>query len=538
MAIDIREAESFNAITFVLNNNIVNENGTPIEFVDHSFLIDPYLDNTEIQAIKKCAQIGWSTLSIIRSFHLARFAGANIIHTFPSRSITRDFVVPKVDPLIEKNPILKSMIGLDSRYLKQIGDRFIYYRGTWEQTEAISISASILINDEYDRSNPKVLRTYKSRLDDAKRENPQLGWEWRFSNPTVPGYGVDQLWQESDQKHWFVKCRHCGYDWYLKFPENIDFNRKLRICSRCHKEIGKEELKNGRWVKKYFNRDVSGYWISQMFVPWITAGKIIKDSEGDEEVFHNFTLGLPFVSKETGVTREVIIRCMAPGYNRRNEVAIGVDNGVEKHYVVGNRAGIFEYGKTKDWKDIENLRNKYNAYMVIDANPYPTIPMRLVNQYPGKVYIHYYQKDTTGMGVVRWDHDEGLVKSDRTKVIDAVVAELNAKDILFNLTSTQLEEFIYHCEQVYRQIEMSKKGIRRPVWKTIEGRPDHFLHALIYWRVAIEQTMGEGGIFGSDMVSTGKKGIIVNPDETEEGLDLRKVLEKANQPEQPSWKSI
>jgi hypothetical protein len=90
--IDLKRAEATNCIAWILNNRIVNENDSPIEFKDHTFLIDPYLDNTPKQAIMKAAQIGWSTLAILRSFHLARFAQANIIHTFPSRSMSKDFV--------------------------------------------------------------------------------------------------------------------------------------------------------------------------------------------------------------------------------------------------------------------------------------------------------------------------------------------------------------------------------------------------------------------------------------------------------------
>ena len=228
--VDLTQASSFNPIAWILSHNFVNENGSPFEFRDHTFLIDPYMDNTPRQVIRKCAQIGWSTLAILRSFHLARYAGANIIHTFPSRNMSKDFVLPKVDPLIARNPVLKEMIGLDSVNLKQVGERYIYYRGSFEQTEAISISAHILINDEYDRSNQQVLKIYRSRLDDAKRERPELGWEWAFSNPSIPGYGVDALWGKSDQKHWFVKCRKCSRDWYLSFPENIDFEHKETVC--------------------------------------------------------------------------------------------------------------------------------------------------------------------------------------------------------------------------------------------------------------------------------------------------------------------
>ncbi len=537
MSVDLTRAEAFSAVSWILKNKIVNENGSPIEFEDHAFLIDPYTDNTPEQVIEKCSQIGWSVLSILRSFHLCRFAGANIIHTFPSRNIAKDFVVPKVDPLIFKNPSIQKMVGVSSRYLKQIGDRFIYYRGTYEQTEAISISAHILINDEYDRSKPKVLRTYRSRLDDAKRERPELGWEWKFSNPSIPGKGVDEFWGESDQKHWFVKCGRCGYDWYLKFPENINFRKKIKVCAECHEELTRADIINGRWVRKFLNRESSGYWISQMMVPWITAAKIIKDSKGDQEVFHNFTLGRPFVSKDSGVTRETIIRCIAPGYNRKNNVAMGVDNGIYKHYVLGNRDGIFEYGKTKDWKKIENLRNQYNAYMVMDANPYPNIPTKLAAKYPGKAYIHYYQQDKKQAGVIRWNYDEGVVVSDRTKVIDAVVAELNSRDITFNMTSKDLESYIYHWEQMYRIVTESAQGIMKPTWKKIENRPDDYGHATIYWRVALEQTIGVGGIVGT-ITETEETHPIASPDQTVPALDLEKFAERAGKKEQKTWKSV
>jgi len=520
--LDLSQAEAFNCIAWILNNRIVNENGSPIEFKDHPFLIEPYLDNSPRQVIEKCAQIGWSTLSIIRSFHLARYAGANIIHTFPSRNMSKDFVIPKVNPLIEKNPVIRAMVGMDSINLKQIADRYIYYRGSYEQTEAISISAHILINDEYDRSNQQVLKTYRSRLDDAKRERPELGWEWQFSNPSFPNYGVDDLWQKSDQKHWFIKCPHCNFDWYLSFPENIDFERKIRICTKCKRELSRDDLTSGRWVKKYKKPEISGYWISQMFVPWISAAKIIEDSEGDQDIFHNFTLGLPFISKETGVTREAILRCISPGYNPQTDVAIGVDNGVIKHYVVGNRFGIFMVGETEDWDEIERLRNRFNAVMVIDANPYPHTPMKLAEKYPGMVFIHYYQEDKHNTGIIRWE--QGTVKSDRTKIIDHTVAEINAKDITFNMTERALETYISHWKSVFRIIDVSPAGVRKPIWRTGDNKPDHLAHATIYYRIALEQTLGQGGIVRPDAPQRHEE---VHPFAGDEkALDLKEIAAK------------
>ncbi len=525
-SLDLGKAQAFNCIAWILNNGIVNEMGTPIEFKDHAFLVDPYTDDSPKQVARKCSQIGWSTLAILRSFHLARYAGANLIHTFPSRNTSKEFVVPKVDPLINKNPVIQKMVGVDSMTLKGVGDRFIYYRGTYEQTEAISISAHILINDEYDRSNLKVLKTYRSRLDDARRENPELGWEWQFSNPSVPGRGVDDYWQKSDQKHWFVRCRKCNHFWFLKWPESINMVTQEKICFKCGNPYSKDDLRKGRWVKKYNNREISGYWVSQLFVPWIPASKIIEDSKGDPEIFHNFTLGMPYLSKDTTVTRNSIIKCISPGFNPKTSVAIGVDNGITKHYVVGNRQGIFEIGTTKDWEDIENLRKRHGATMVIDALPYPNTPQKLVEKYSGKVFLHYYQQDRKKLGVVRWDGK--VVRSDRTKVIDAVVAEINSGDLTYNMTSAGLEEYIHHWEQLYRQLKATPQGIVKPTWETIENRPDHYAHATVLWRIALEKTMSFGGIVRSP-VPGDKKGThpVVTQEGTVKALDLDDVIKRA-----------
>lgn len=530
------QAEEFNCIAWILKFGIKNENGTPIEFRDHAFMIDPFCDNSPRQVIRKCSQIGWSTLAILRSFHLAYYAGANIIYTFPSRSILKDLVAPKVNPLISNNKIIEKMITYDSLNLKKVGQRFIYYRGSYEQTEAISLSAHILINDEFDRSNQNVLRTYRTRLDDAKRERPELGWEWQFSNPSIPGYGVDVWWEKSDQKHWMVKCRHCNHWQAMIFPDNIDFEKKIRICSKCKRDISNEDLISGKWVAKFPEREISGYWISQMFIPWHSAEKIIEDSEGDKEIFHNFTLGEPYVSKDTSLTRDSIIKCLSPGGNPKTDVAIGVDNGITKHYVVGNRFGIFQIGKTDSWQEIEELRNLYDATMVIDALPYPTTPTALASEYPGKVFIHFYQQDKKNIGIIRWE--DRVVKSDRTKMIDSVVAEINSRDLLYNLTTYDLEEYITHCTNVFRMIKMTPQGIAHPEWQTFENRPDHYFHATILFRVALEQTLGQGSI-----VDTQEQGTAINrhpfvrADQTTPALDLQAIAEKSTMKKQ-NWKSI
>lgn len=533
--------DNVSPLAFIYNNQIVNENGSPLEFFDHRFLIQPYEDMSPEQAIIKASQVGWTVQSTNKALWLAKYKKANVIYTMPSKSIVKDFVSPKVDPIIQNNPIYKSWTGAtDSIALKAVGDRFIYFRGSWEQTAAISISAHVLINDELDRSNQKVVRTYQTRLDDALRERPDLGWVWQFSNPSIPGYGVDEAFQKSDKKHWFVKCSKCNYDWYLKWPDNINLETKQYICAKCHKPLSDSDRINGRWVVKESGKSISGYWISQLMCPWIPASKIIKDSEGDQSVFYNFTLGLPYISGDTGVSRASLLKCLVPGSNPRTEVAIGVDVGVVKTVVIGNVFGIFKIYETESWEQIEADLVKYNATMVIDANPYPTMPKKLAEKYPGRVFVHYFVQDQKSIEVIRWgeEHKNHVVESDRTKVIDMLVGEINSQDILFNLTTTDMEQYIYDWGQLFREIETNPQGIQKAIWNTIEGRRDHFVFATVYWRIALEKTFAGSGVLRlqskKDRIYT--KGIYVSPDKTIPSIDISQVAKRSAK-KKKDWKT-
>lgn len=499
----LRRLSTRNAAAFIYFNKIKNENQRLIEFDNHRFLLAPYMDDAKIQVGRKSTQVGWSTMAIVKSIHYSNYREANVIYTLPSKSVVKDFVKPKVDPLIETNPVIHEMIGdTNSAGLKAVGKRFIYFRGTWEQSAAISISGDILINDEYDRSKQLVLDTYKTRLDAAGINNPTMGIEWAFSNPSVPNAGVDALWQQSDQKHWYITCSRCNKDQYLEWPDNIDLINECYICKHCKRPLSHEDRRDGHWLRHHFS-DISGYWINQLMVPWIPAAKIIKNSKKDKQIFHNFTLGLPYVASEDKLTGDMIRRAIVMEENPRTDVAIGVDVGLVKHYVIGNRYGIFRVGTCRTWEEIEDLRNRYSAYMVIDSAPQPDPVMRLVQDYRGKIFMCYFSDNKKQLEVIEWgetEEKEGTVIADRTKIIDAVVADIRAGDIVFNIDSAGLEEYIHHAEAMYRVVvkeltpEGGETGKVTQRWLTIGSRPDHYIFATVYWRIALEQTLHHGAV--------------------------------------------
>lgn len=528
------------AAFFVFFNKIQNENQRLIEFDKHRFLLDPYMDEAKEQVAMKGTQVGWSTLAIVKSIHWAYYRQANIIYTLPSKSVVKDFVTPKVDPLIESNPIIKKMIGdTNSAGLKAIGKRFLYFRGSWEQSNALSISGDVLVNDEYDRSNQLVLETYKTRLDASAINNPNMGHKWYFSNPSVPGAGVDALWQNSDMKHWYIKCSHCNAYHYMEWPDSIDIEKQIYVCKHCKRELSPDDRKNGAWHRHRLS-NISGYWINQLMVPWIPASKIIENSKKDKQIFHNFTLGLPYVASEDKLTADMIKKAIVMEENPRTDVAIGVDVGIEKHYVIGNRYGIFRVGKCRTWEEIEDLRNRYAAHMVIDYGPQVDPVMRLVQKYYGKIWACYFSENKKQLEVIEWgsnEKTEGTVLADRTKIIDAVVSDIRAGDIVFNIDAAGLKEYIEHAESMYRIVvkeltpEGGETGKVTQRWLTIGSKPDHYIFATVYWRIALEQTLAHGKVVRPEKPNKVDLLPPITPDEYGQtpGVSIDKAIDAALQ---------
>jgi len=488
-------------LAWAVRNEFITENDRPLEFVKHRFMIQPFNDLHPNQVTMKSAQVGWSVTNIIKAKWLLKYYGVTIIYVLPTQDIVKDFVIPKVDQLILKNPAISDMVTKDNITLKQVGDRFIYYRGAFSERKAISLTCDIVIVDELDRcSDMGVINTFESRM-----QASEYAWLWKFSNPTVPNFGVHKLWLDSDQMHWVMKCHHCQHERWLDFAPSdvnlnhyVDIKQQIYACGRCNKELSDADRINGRWWARHPERKYRrGYWVSQMIAPWVKASYIVeKYHNSTPEFFHNFVLGLPYIAADIVLNRETIMAANSPGKVALHDVCMGVDNGIVKTYVIGTPSGVFRTGETESWDEIEQLFRMYNCTaMVIDANPYPEMPKRLAEKYPGKVFINYYSQDTKQLGIVRWGEGdkEGVVNTDRTKMLDRVAMEIQRKDILFVMNPTLLEPMIEHCENIYRTVEEDNDGRKKGKWIRQEGKPDHLFHALAYWRIAILKTLVGGG---------------------------------------------
>jgi hypothetical protein len=488
-------------LAWVALNKLVTENQSPIEFGDHRFMIDPMSDTADDIVGKKSAQVGWSVMEIMRSIHEAKYDKRNIGYILPTRNVVDDFVKPKVNPLITSNPIVSGMVSDDSISLKKVGDRFIYFKGAFSQTGAISFSIDTLVLDEYDRMpDMTVVNTFDSRLQASKHPKRR-----RFSNPSQVGFGVDGLYNDSDQRHWMVTCHNCGYISYMDWVKEdyewngetivshyIDQERKIYACGDCNEEISDNDRRMGEWIAKYPDRERHGYWFSQMMAPWVTARRIIEQyEESNVEFFYNFVLGKAYTPTDMVVDRAAILRACAPSNIMRQQVAIGVDQDAGGcYYVCMTPQGIFDHGYVDSWEKIEHMKLMYNAVVVCDPNPYQAMPKQLAGKY-NDWYLCYF-KVLDGLSAIQWKEKEQIVYADRTRIIDIRANEIVHARMLYREHVHQLEDIITHWNNLYRTTEEKEDGRIRSIWIKKDDKQSDYPFAEVYARIGLNQLLGGG----------------------------------------------
>jgi hypothetical protein len=486
------DLEASSVLAWILLNKFVTENQKPLEFGDHRFMIDPLSDPCDDIVGKKSAQVGWSVGEIMHSFHSAKYEKRNIGYILPTRSVVDDFVKPKVNPLIQSNKAISDMTSDDSISIKKIGDRFIYFKGAFSQTAAISFSVDTLVLDEYDRMpDMNVVNTFDSRLQAA--EHPKRR---RFSNPSGINFGVDALYNDSDQRHWFVRCHRCNHYWFMDLEKTSDKNHYINrdkgfyACGKCDLELSDSDRRNGEWVARFPSRPRHGYWFSQMMAPWVTAKRILdQESESSIEFFYNFVLGKAYTPSDMIVDRMAILRATAPSTIAKTGVAMGVDQDAGGcYYVLMTAQGVFAHGYVDSWEKIEHLKLTYQAVVVCDPNPYPTMPKIMAEKY-SDWYMCYF-KTMEGVDTIRWDGSKVL--ADRTRVIDIVANEIINAKLLFRQRPHELEPMIAHWNNLYRITDTKDDGRSKSTWIKKDDKQSDYPFALTYARIALSKVMGSG----------------------------------------------
>ena len=487
----LEDLQAHSIIAFLDVNDIRNEKGDRISFDDRLYLYDPMRDFSQYQVYKKASQVGMSVTMVLKTLYAAKHKGYNIIHTFPSDKDCAEFVSTKTNKIIQQN---SAFLGIQSDNIerKEIGDRFVFYKGTRSKTAAIMTTADLLVHDEKDRSDMKVIKDYRSRLTDSDYKAI-----WDLSNPSFEGLGVDEMWRKSDKKEWMVTCDN-NHSLHLEWPECINKELGVYVCRECGVELTDEQRRRGEWQAQAPGKEISGYHMSQMMVQKLSAKYILNEyNDGrDLEYFYNFVLGEPYSPAESKISRRMILDCWTPKDLTTGKRYIGIDVGSTKHYVVGSEKGITEVGTFLDWMDFDRLLDRIKPDMaVIDAMPENDVAKRYKDEYDN-VSMCYFQGDKQRDAMVKWGDKEerGIVKVDRNRYISHCVNDLLEAKWLYGMPSdSKFRDYIRQCEVMHRIKKETPLGGERHVWDN-GGKDDHYWFATLLYRLAVD-TQGDGQMF-------------------------------------------
>ena len=343
-----------------------------------------------------------------------------------------------------------------------------------------SVSADAIFVDELDRMTMENVPYFDKRL-----LNSDLKWKRWASTPTVPGYGIDKKWMESDQHIYLVKCSHCNEIQELTFWDNVDDVNETVICKRCHNIIIPWTL-SGEWVKTK-ESEVRGYYINQLYSPKLDLHDMIKasikTSDSDVQQFYNQNLGLPYEPKGAKLNNADIQSCIRDYVYPANEETefIGIDVGKVFHVVV---LGVNRFLDAQSFRTKEELINFLSGRnfkgMVIDALPETRVSQEVVSSFSGRAHYCFYafSKPSTDEW---WKVDEDKVGTDRTLSLDVLFNRIKTQDLEMPKNILEHTEFIAHLKSTSRIVDMEGS---KPVVEYKETSADHYLHAMNYANLA------------------------------------------------------
>jgi len=481
--------------------------GRQFSLKKHEYQKDMLTEDAPRQVFMKGAQVGITSVVMLRTLYglIAGRYRQGALYLFPSRVDVQDFARGRFNPLINDNESVARFIqDTDSQTIKRIGKAMLYLRGARStakiggmkrtSSQLKSVPVDRLVFDEVDEMESAMIDLAKERLSHSSVKE-----EIYLSTPSVPDYGVDKLFQNSDQRYWFIRCGKCGNDTCLEleFPnclEELSDGRVIRLCQRCRdNEI---YPRDGRWVALYPDRakDMVGWRISQLNSLFVDPGSILRlfrdPPGGNISEVYNSKLAQAHVSAENRLTVSEVLKLCGDKSIAESDSGpcyMGADVGKLIHCVIGKRhwnndGQIVYVGAFPDWSHLDCLMKRFNVCRaVIDALPETRMAREFALRHKGKVYLCYYQEHQKGG--YNWNEKVLTVAVNRTEALDASHSELAQGEVILPRECETMHEFARHCANVARVLQSDPEtGTSRYVY--LKTGDDHYRHAQSYECVA------------------------------------------------------
>lgn len=325
----------------------------PFSLVGHEYLREIITCAARERVIQKAAQVGVSeSIAIAEALHAAS-RGLNIGYFLPVTGRMKKFVQKKVDRIINADNALAAAIteaeaedddfgarrgaskGVDNVLLKRFGNAFMSFSGLQKMDDAKTDDLDFVICDEVDELDPELAPW----LDDRVMHSAYKLRLW-LSQPGIPGTGINELYERSDQRVYRHRCPSCR-SWHTledEWPGNLFIRsgsrekwhaveEDCRACARaeeteievrlCCLSCGArlretDSVVPAEWVALHPGREAAGFRLSQLYGPAMSPRDLWlswRQCQHNSTRMRNFViskLGKPYAGDRQPVTTDVI----------------------------------------------------------------------------------------------------------------------------------------------------------------------------------------------------------------------------------------
>lgn len=515
----IKMAQAIDCFTWVTQNKL-HLGHAPYKIAKHEYQVAWLQETAPRQCFIKGAQIGATECLVLSTLHgmiHGRYP-RGALYLFPTRDDVGDFSQTRFDPLIEQNDFINHYVrGTHRKNVKKIGNAHLYLRGARStkniggkksSSQLKSIPADRVVFDEMDEIEDTMVELAKERVSSSplNENDPYGAGELVYlGTPTIPDYGIDEKYQQSDQRVWMVRCHSCGKAHSLdqEFP-NCLMRKKdgtiYRGCVHCGAEV---YPRDGFWEPMFPNRseELVGWWISQLNSMFVNPALILELYEnpphGDLSEVMNSKLGRAYIPAENRLTEaDVYACCGSDAMLTRHDgpTCMGVDVGRELHVVIAERKtrdnlNVVKMCRVNDFNDLHDLAKAFNVRScVIDLRPEQRKVREFIRSEPFSVFACEYVEMKTG--ITSWDEKDRVIKCNRTEICDA------SHDIVITpgrftipRMNTEIKKFAYEMCNIAKVLEeRPDTGQKIYRYKKLgSSRPDHYRHATNYCLLAAER---------------------------------------------------
>lgn len=501
-------------------NNGLRIDGRPFSLENRAYQVEimsSVCDDGKVkthEVIRKGSQIGITMGKVVEIAHGAIHGlyQKGIIYYFPSNTAVEVFSGSRFKPFLNDNEMIKKYISphdMNAVKVRRIGNTNVNFFGCSATTiiggqEADSVwvrstPADWVLLDERDLFSDVMAAQVNQRLGDSK-----IGRRSDIGTPKLPDDGVDRIYGKSDMRRWQIKCE-CGKYTCMEsdFPQCIGIDKDgngFPMCIHCGRRIHRSY---GEWIPDWPDRDVVGYWVSQMLNPNRNLARVLKECEdpeaydSNEAEFTRTVRGLPYVSAEDQLTEsDVFACCTGDGmrYSHPGPCAMGVDvhpktlNVVIGHRIGKDRYRIVRMARVPDYPALHDLAKKFNVKSaVLDAQPETHANRDFQKAEPYAVYLCFYSEHLKTFDT--WNQETKIVTVNRTEIFDAShhLVKSPGKLLLPRSQNAEVKIFAHQMCQCAKTLEEDKHGNKTYRYRKTGDKQEHYRNAVNYFMEACKK---------------------------------------------------